>query len=75
MKNKRNTRRGRAKRWVQFACHWWNKSLLQSTVRVGRSQDGRWCVASCRGMDMDTFYAGSRREAFKTAEAIIRGRR
>jgi len=75
MKSRRNTRRGRAKRWVQFAGHWWNRSLLQSTVRVGRSRDGLWCVASCRGMEMDTIYLVIKRGAFQVAECIIRGLR
>lgn len=82
MKNKRNTRRGRAKRWaVGFSdsgccSQYFHLKNVPFGVGVYRSdaQPGMWCVVwyapSCR-----VRFATHRREAFKVAEAVVRGLR
>lgn len=79
-RNRRNTRMGRAKRWITFVSHSGRYSErmhrgngLFFGVSVERSiaRPGKWRV-SWYWPTIGIWYAPHRREAFKVAEAIVR---
>ena len=81
MKNRRNTRRGRAKRWracfSDSGCRsiWWSIKTAWPGTGVYRSNTtGRWVIAH-HGPTFVIIRDMSRREAFQVAECIVRGRR
>lgn len=81
MKNRRNTRRGRAKRWRAYFFDsgsrtiWWDQKTGWPGTGVYRSdRTGLWVVCH-HGPRFVIIHCLTRREAFKVAECIIRGRR
>lgn len=82
MKNRRNARRGRAKRWRvlvsvsgQFS-YYESREVAWPGVGVNRSMahPGKWLVV-WYAPTIKLWLASHRREAFQVAECIIRGRR
>lgn len=81
-RNRRNTRRGRAKRWMVLVSqssrysermHRGDGLFFGVSVVQSLSHPGKWRVVWYEP-DSDIGYATHRREAFQVAEAIIRGR-
>ncbi len=72
MKNKRNTRRGRAKRWINFYGGWFLRRV-EVSPRVSSLNGGGWEVAVW-DRDYLTFRFQNRAAAMRAAEYLARGR-
>ena len=74
-RNKRNTRRGRAKRWrnIPEVGLWWVPFARGDRIRVCKTRRGRWACNAFSACGV-ILYFQTRAAAMRAAEHLARGR-